>query len=80
VSLRDDIQSVINQHSRENASNTPDYLLAGFLIACLQAFELGVIQRDSFYGVTLVPGRTPALTLERSNGDNVPAPGEGKAP
>lgn len=37
--LIDDIQSAINRHSAENVSNTPDYVLAQFLVKALAAFD-----------------------------------------
>lgn len=37
--LIDDIQKAINRHSAENVSNTPDYVLATFLVRALAAFD-----------------------------------------
>jgi len=37
---------LINQYSQENKSNTPDYLLAQYMIGCLGVFEHIVKQRD----------------------------------
>ncbi len=37
--LKDELKSLVNRHSRENVSGTPDYLLAQFLIQSLEAFE-----------------------------------------
>ncbi len=37
--LEDEIRAAINKASRENASNTPDFILAEFLLGCLTAFE-----------------------------------------
>ena len=34
-----DLAKVINQHSRENRSNTSDFMLAEYLVSCLEAFE-----------------------------------------
>ncbi len=45
-SLQYDIQALLNKYSRENDSNTPDYLLAEYLMKCLQAFEFIVLKRD----------------------------------
>lgn len=50
MSLLEDIQSVINRHSAENASNTPDFILAQYLEGCLAAFDLAVQQRETWYG------------------------------
>lgn len=47
--LRHDLESLLNRHSRERLSNTPDFILARYLTACLQAFEDGVNRRDRWY-------------------------------
>jgi hypothetical protein len=44
--LIEQIRSAINCASRENRSNTHDFVLAGFLMDCLEAFEQGVNERD----------------------------------
>ena len=41
-----EVAAVINRLSLENGSNTPDYLLAGYLWDCLQAFNATVYCRD----------------------------------
>lgn len=40
----------VNYHSRENASNTPDWILADFMAACLAALNAAVQQRETWYG------------------------------
>ena len=34
-----DLSDLINAHSLENASDTPDFILAEYLVACLEAFN-----------------------------------------
>lgn len=48
--LEQAITTALNQHSAENTSNTPDFVLAGFLTAALQAFDTAVQQRENWYG------------------------------
>ena len=48
--FRDDLQKLINQHSKENGSDTPDLFLADFLVACLAAFDAVTKARDAWYG------------------------------
>ncbi len=43
------LSSLINKHSMENTSNTPDYLLAKYLIMCFDAYSLTVKQRDTWF-------------------------------
>lgn len=40
----------INCESRENASNTPDFILASYLVECLKNYEAAVNAREKWYG------------------------------
>ena len=40
----------LNQFSAENDSNTPDFILAQYLLGCLAAWNQGVQQRETWYG------------------------------
>jgi hypothetical protein len=53
-----ELQSLLNRYSRENISNTPDFILADYMRACLMAFDHATMQRDEWYGGR----RSPALT------------------
>jgi hypothetical protein len=55
-SLEEEIRAVINRHSAENRSNTPDYILAAFLIGALDAYERAVLDRDEWYDISPSPG------------------------
>lgn len=44
------LTNLINQHSQENLSNTPDYILAKYVGDCLIAFNYAVNRREVFYG------------------------------
>lgn len=48
--LRDEIESVLNKHSAENGSDTPDFILAQYLIDCLKAFDNATTRRVEWYG------------------------------
>lgn len=56
MNLEQELTTVLNKHSRENASNTPDFLLAQFMLSCLAAFEYGIRKRDGWYGISPRPG------------------------
>lgn len=47
---------LLNITSQENASNTPDFILAQYMIACLAAFNTAVQQRETWYGRDARPG------------------------
>jgi len=45
-----ELRAVLNKYSQENNSNTPDYILASYLLACLAAFDEAVQKRETWYG------------------------------
>ena len=51
--LQKDIERLINSHCRENKSNTPDFILAEYLMDCLKAFEKTSNAREKWYGKKL---------------------------
>lgn len=48
--LKKEIEGVLNKHSAESGSDTPDFILAQYLMNCLEAFDKAVIHRDQWYG------------------------------
>jgi hypothetical protein len=50
IEVAEDLRSVLNRHSIENASNTPDFVLARYLLGCLDAFASAVNEREQWYG------------------------------
>lgn len=52
-----DIAEVLNRNSAENYSNTPDFILAEYLVACLDNFGEASLAREKWYGVRHSPGR-----------------------
>lgn len=50
MDFKAELSSLINRHSQENGSNTPDFLLAEYLNDCLKAFNSAVSARESWYG------------------------------
>jgi hypothetical protein len=45
-----ELETILNRTSRENKSNTPDFILAEFIMKCLEAGEELIRQREKFYG------------------------------
>ena len=45
-----EIEEVINKNSLENGSDTPDFILAEYLVGCLKAFDKAVMLRRNWYG------------------------------
>ena len=56
VEFERELCGLINRHSRENGSNTPDFILASYLMQCLGAFEQASNERERWYGYAHVPG------------------------
>lgn len=45
-----ELAALINRYSLENASNTPDHILAAHLLMALENFESSTILREKWYG------------------------------
>lgn len=45
-----ELRELINKHSKENGSNTPDFVLAQYLISCLENFDFVIKEREKWYG------------------------------
>lgn len=50
MTLRAEIESAINRNCAENGSDTPDFVLAQYLVDCLAAFDRAVLARNKYYG------------------------------
>ena len=48
--FRKELESLINRHSLENSSNTPDWILAEFICESLDALNHTIQRRDRYYG------------------------------
>jgi hypothetical protein len=48
--LEKELQIVLNRYSAENASNTPDFILAKYLLDCLTAWNSATQHRETWYG------------------------------
>ena len=76
--LTDALTGLLNEYSCENESNTPDFILAHFLIDILAAFNQAVRKRGEWYDekeerkVTEQPQGEAAKLLEELN--EVPVP------
>jgi len=51
--LRFQLSELLNKHCAENTSNTPDFILAQYMIDCLEAFEKASLAREKWYGTSL---------------------------
>jgi len=49
MSLESDLRTLLNVYSRENESDTPDYILSMFMVKCLNALEKATTDRDAWW-------------------------------
>jgi len=49
MTFEEEICSVINRYSQENLSNTPDFILAMYLMDAMNAFDTAVNRREEWY-------------------------------
>lgn len=50
--FKKELETLINRHCCENGSDTPDFILAEYLQACLKALDAAVNVRETWYGKT----------------------------
>lgn len=66
--FRKELEELINKHSKENGSDTPDFILARYLDNVLQNFDAAVKEREEWYGRAThledLPESTPFPTVE----------------
>lgn len=48
--FRTELEKLINRESRENGSDTPDFILADYLQDCLNSWDKAVSAREKWYG------------------------------
>lgn len=48
--LESELSELVNKYGRENKSDTPDFLLASFILSSLEAFEIATKRRDMWFG------------------------------
>jgi hypothetical protein len=68
VGFMDELASLLNRYSKENGSDTPDFILAQYLSDCLAAWNRAVNERTEWYGrdapVGPVPTAPPPLDFD----------------
>jgi len=60
-----ELRKLINRHSMENGSDTPDFMLATYLTDCLIAFNHTLQAREKWYGRTANP-ITGSLVVDKA--------------
>jgi hypothetical protein len=50
LEFKKELEQLINKYSVENGSDTPDFILANYLMNCLQSYEIVTDSREKWYG------------------------------
>lgn len=50
LTFEEELQWLINRYSKENASDTPDFILAKYLQDCLESYNSAVQAREKWFG------------------------------
>jgi len=77
-SFEKELEDLINRHCMENASDTPDFILAYYLKSCLDAFDTAVRRRTEWYGKPSDSGPmtdVDTVTVHSQKGDLRPSGG-----
>jgi hypothetical protein len=67
--FKKELEQLINKTSRENDSNTPDFILAEFLTNCLSTFNFTIQRREAWYGRE--PKKPEEKILCKSHAENL---------
>lgn len=51
LTFEEALTNLLNKYSKENGSDTPDFILARYMQDCLDSFNSAVLARESFYGI-----------------------------
>mgnify|MGYP001613225485 CR=1 FL=1 len=66
--LENEIGEALNRACAENDSNTPDFILAQFLMGCLGAWTAALQRRSAWYGRTDTPGSSDSARTDAPTG------------
>jgi hypothetical protein len=50
TTFRKELEELINRHSKEGISDTPDFILASLLTGVLDVFDSVTVERDRWHG------------------------------
>lgn len=72
--FRIELQELINKYSLENDSNTPDFVLARYLMDCLKAASRMIADREDWYGrpIRVYTEYDPAKHTTRAMVEEIP--------
>ena len=51
ITFKSELECLLNRYSKENDSNTPDFLLSEYLIDCLEVYNKALKNRDKWFNI-----------------------------
>ena len=63
--LEQELRCLLNHHSAENESDTPDFILARYLLSCLSAWNTATQQRETWHGRDASPSGAGKVPVAR---------------
>jgi len=61
--FRAELEDLINQHSKEGGSDTPDFILADYMADCLDAYDKAVTRRTEWHRPEAKETSNAAMTI-----------------
>ena len=61
--FKKELENLINKYSMENGSNTPDFIIAEYLVGCLRTFNNAYVARTNWYGSSCIEGEGRPLEI-----------------
>ena len=74
--FQNELTKLINRHSLENESNTPDYILSDYLVRCLKNFNETSTHRVDWHTSTPIESHQPQTTTDCNYTVGIDGPGE----
>lgn len=68
-----ELTDLLNRHSVESDSNTPDFILARYLCGCLLAWTVNTNKRDDWRSMDKAPSETETKRTAKLKGGRVKA-------
>ena len=61
--FKKELSELLNKHSKENGSDTPDFMLSDFLSGCLELFDKTTVKRKRWYDDDMDTFKAPEGSL-----------------
>lgn len=69
MTFNKELEQLLNKYSKENQSDTPDFILCDFILGCLNAFNSATNIRDDWYGFESLSKKVAKTTCSQRERD-----------